>query len=329
MASLAEIRAKLKEQETRSSGGSQGGGDNAIYPFWNMKEGESGTLRFLPDGNADNTFFWAERLMIKLPFAGVKGETDSRPVQVQIPCMEMYGETCNILNEVRGWFKDPSLEDMGRKYWKKRSYVFQGFVTDNPLADDNTPENPIRRFIIGPQIFQIIKQALMDPDMEELPTDYTAGVDFRLNKTSKGGYADYGTSNWARRERPLADNEMAAVNTHGLFNLNDFLPKKPDEVAQKAMQEMFEASVDGEAYDAERWSNYFRPAGMQARTGDPQKAASPQATAVSQSAPVAPTATPAPEAAPAAASVAETAPAEAAGGGAQDILAMIRSRQAT
>jgi hypothetical protein len=267
--------------------------------------------------------------MIKLPFAGVKGETDSRPVQVQIPCMEMYGETCNILNEVRGWFKDPSLEDMGRKYWKKRSYVFQGFVTDNPLADDNTPENPIRRFIIGPQIFQIIKQALMDPDMEELPTDYTAGVDFRLNKTSKGGYADYGTSNWARRERPLADNEMAAVNTHGLFNLNDFLPKKPDEVAQKAMQEMFEASVDGEAYDAERWSNYFRPAGMQARTGDPMKAASPQATATSQSAP-APTPAPAPvaapvvaEATPAAAPAAE-APAE---GGAQDILAMIRARQ--
>jgi hypothetical protein len=199
MASLAEIRAKLKEQETRSSGGGQNQGPNPIYPFWNMKEGESSTLRFLPDGNADNTFFWAERLMIKLPFAGVKGETDSRPVQVQIPCMEMYGETCNILNEVRGWFKDSSLEDMGRKYWKKRSYVFQGFVTDNPIADDQSPENPIRRFIIGPQIFQIIKQALMDPDMEELPTDYTAGVDFRLNKTSKGGYADYSTSSWARR----------------------------------------------------------------------------------------------------------------------------------
>jgi hypothetical protein len=332
MASLAEIRAKLKEQENRSSGNSGPSGPNPIYPFWNMKEGESSTLRFLPDGNADNTFFWKERLVIKLPFAGVKGETDSRPVQVQIPCMEMYGETCNILNEVRGWFKDPSLEDMGRKYWKKRSYIFQGFVTDNPLADDEAPENPIRRFIIGPQIFQIIKQALMDPDMEELPTDYTAGVDFRLNKTSKGGYADYSTSNWARRDRPLGDTEMAAVNTHGLFDLNDFLPKKPDETAQKVMQEMFEASVDGEAYDADRWSNYFRPAGMQARTGDPTKAASPQATATSQSAPA-----PTPQAAPA--PVAETAPfepaptpaAEAApaaeGGNAQDILAMIRARQ--
>jgi hypothetical protein len=328
MASLAEIRAKLKEQETRSSGGGQNQGPNPIYPFWNMKEGESSTLRFLPDGNADNTFFWAERLMIKLPFAGVKGETDSRPVQVQIPCMEMYGETCNILNEVRGWFKDSSLEDMGRKYWKKRSYVFQGFVTDNPIADDQSPENPIRRFIIGPQIFQIIKQALMDPDMEELPTDYTAGVDFRLNKTSKGGYADYSTSSWARRERPLDDSEMNAVNTHSLFNLSDFLPKKPDETAVKVMQEMFEASVDGEAYDAERWSNYFRPAGMQARTGDPQVAASANATATSRSS--AP-ATPAPVAEAAPAPVAPVAPAAEAApapeGNASDILAMIRSRQ--
>jgi len=324
MASLAEIRAKLKEQENRSSGNSGPSGPNPIYPFWNMKEGESATLRFLPDGDPNNTFFWQERLMIKLPFAGVKGETDSRPVQVQVPCMEMYGESCPVLNEVRGWFKDASLEDMGRKYWKKRSYVFQGFVTDNPLSDDEAPENPIRRFIIGPQIFQIIKQALMDPDMEELPTDYTAGVDFRLNKSSKGGYADYSTSNWARRERPLSDAEMNAVNTHGLFDLNDFLPKKPDETAVKVMQEMFEASVDGEAYDPDRWSNYFRPAGMAARTGDPNVAASAGATATSQSAP-APEAEPAPvvEAAPAPA--AEAAPAE--GGGAQDILAMIRARQ--
>src|SRR5210317_957146 len=301
MATLAEIRAKLKEAESRTGGSNQSsGGDNAIYPFWNLKEGEQSTVRFLPDGDQNADFFWKERLMIKLPFAGVKGETDSRPVQVQIPCMEMYGESCAILNEVRGWFKDPTLEDMGRKYWKKRSYIFQGFVTDNPLADDEAPENPIRRFIIGPQIFQIIKQALMDPDMEELPTDYTAGVDFRLNKSSKGGYADYSTSNWARRERPLGDAEMNAINTHGLFDLNDFLPKKPDETAVKVIKEMFEASVDGEAYDMDRFGQYFRPAGMAQRTGDP--------VAPTASTP-APAATPAPETAPA--PVAEEAPATA------------------
>jgi len=340
MATLAEIRAKLKEQETNTGGNNRSGGDNAIYPFWNMQEGQSSTLRFLPDGDDTNTFFWKERLMIKLPFAGVKGQTDSRPVQVQVPCMEMYGESCAILNEVRGWFKDASLEDMGRKYWKKRSYVFQGFVTDNPLQEDSTPENPIRRFIIGPQIFQIIKQALMDPDMEELPTDYTGGVDFRLNKTSKGGYADYSTSNWARRDRPLGDAEMQGIDTHGLYNLGDFLPKKPDAIAVKIMQEMFEASVDNQPYDADRWSQYFRPAGMQSRTGDPN-IASAGGTATSRTAD-APVATPVVEAVAApfaadvataeasfAAPVAEAAPAAAApSGDASDILAMIRARQA-
>ena len=329
MATLAEIRAKLKEQESRTSGSQSGGGDNAIYPFWNIKEGESATLRFLPDGDESNTFFWKERLMIKLPFNGIKGETDSRPVQVQVPCMEMYGDTCDILNEVRAWFKDPSLEDMGRKYWKKRSYIFQGFVTDNPLADDEAPENPIRRFIIGPQIFQIIKGALMDPELEELPTDFMKGVDFRIKKTSKGGYADYSTSQWSRRERALSDEEKAAVDSNGVFNLSDFLPKKPGEVELKVMKEMFEASVDGEAYDMDRWGQYFRPAGVSQRTGDPNKAQSTPAATPAPAAAPAPVAETAPAPAATTAPVAEAAPAEGGDSAnrAQDILAMIRNRQ--
>jgi hypothetical protein len=325
MASLAEIRAKLQEANNRSSGNSTGGGDNAIYPHWNMQEGREAVVRFLPDGNTDNTFFWVERAMIKLPFAGIKGETDSRNTIVQVPCVEMYndGTTCPILSEVRGWFKDKSLEDMGRKYWKKRSYIFQGFVTDDPLNEERTPENPIRRFIIGPQIYQIIKGALMDPELEELPTDYLRGVDFRIKKTSKGGYADYSTSQWSRKERGLSDTENAAVEKHGLFNLNDFLPKKPTDVELQVMKEMFEASVDGEAYDMDKWGQYFRPAGMSQATGDPNKAAN---------APAAPAPTPAAEPAPAAlvteAPAAETATTEDNGSGrAQDILAMIRNRQ--
>ena len=330
MATLQEIRAKLKEQESKSGGSnSRTGGDNAIYPFWNLKEGEQATVRFLPDGDKENTFFWKERLMIKLPFAGIKGETDSRPVQVQVPCMEMYGESCNILSEVRGWFKDPKLEDLGRKYWKKRSYIFQGFVKDDPIGEESTPENPIRRFIIGPQIFQIIKGALMDPDMEDLPTDSTNGVDFRIIKTSKGGYADYSTSQWSRRERALSDEEKAAVDSNGVFNLSDFLPKKPGEVELKVMKEMFEASVDGEAYDMDRWGQYFRPAGVSQRTGDPNKAQSTPAATPAPAAAPAPVAETAPAPAATTAPVAEAAPAEGGDSAnrAQDILAMIRNRQ--
>jgi hypothetical protein len=93
--SLAEIRAKLQAQENRQSGG-QSQGDNAIYAHWNIPEGSSAKIRFLPDANTNNSFFWVERLMIRLPFAGIKGQADSKPVVVQVPCVEMYGDACPI-----------------------------------------------------------------------------------------------------------------------------------------------------------------------------------------------------------------------------------------
>ena len=329
MASLAEIRARLQAAES-NKGGQSTGGDNAIFPHWNMPEGSSTSIRFLPDGNSKNTFFWVERAMIKLPFNGIKGEAESKLTTVQVPCVEMWGEACPILAEVRTWFKDKSLEDMGRKYWKKRSYIFQGFVRENPLADDKTPENPIRRFIIGPQIFTLIKSALMDPDLENVPTDYASGLDFRITKTTKGGYADYNTSKWARKESSLSEEEAEAIEKHGLFDLASFLPKKPSEVELRVIKEMFEASVDGQPFDMERWGQYYRPAGAAAPTG--------AATAhdADEDAP-APVAKPSPVAArhvedddeaEVAAAVAAT-PVEktAQPNKAEDILAMIRARQ--
>jgi len=333
MATLAEIRAKL-QASSQQGGGQSGGGDNAIYPHWNMPEGTTTTVRFLPDQDPNNTFFWIERAMIKLPFAGVKGETNSKPVTVQVPCMEMWGETCPVLTEVRPWFKDKSLEDMGRKYWKKKSYVFQGFVGDSKLQEDGKiPENPIRRFIIGSQIFNIVKNALMDAEIEELPTDYVRGLDFKIAKTSKGGYADYSTSTWARRERALSEAEHAAIAQYGLFDLKSFLPKKPGEVELRIIAEMFAASVDGEAYDGDRWGQYFKPAGFggsgsatgSASTAAPRPVAAPAATPIEEDdVPFEPAA-----ATPAKVVAAEAPKASGgeAGSRAADIIAMIRSRQ--
>jgi len=324
MATLAEIRARLKSQEVNRSTSSTGG-DNAIYPHWNIQENQEAVVRFLPDKDPTNTFFWTERAMIKLPFAGVKGQADSRPVQVQVPCMEMYGETCPVLTEVRPWFKDKSMEDMGRKYWKKKSYIFQGFVLTNPLSDDKTSENPIRRFIIGPQIFNIIRSALLDPEMEELPTDAVRGVDFRITKTSKGGYADYSTSKWSRRERALDEAERAAIDKFGLFNLNDFRPKKPTDAELKIIKELFEKSVEGEAYDLEKYGQYFRPAGVSIPANGSTSASTSASTSVSTpvNGEAVVTKVEAVIAAPAAAPQPSTDSAKRA----EDILKLIRSRQ--
>jgi hypothetical protein len=107
--------------------------------------------------------------------------------------------------------------------------------------------------------------------------------------------------------------------------LSTFLPKKPTEAEVKVIKEMFEASVDGQSYDTERWGQYFRPAGVSAPGGS-------VAAHVDEDAP-APAAKPAPavassfdeDDAPAVAS----APVEAKPSTqkAEDILAMIRARQ--
>jgi len=308
MATLAEIRAKLLAQETRTTSTYSSTGDNAIFAHWNIPEGTTTTLRFLPDGDDTNTFFWRERQMMRFQFPGVKGQDENKQVTVQVPCVEMWGDTCPVHAEIRPWFKDPSLEDMARKYWKKRSYVFQGYVVDSELVEDTKPENPIRRFVISPQIYKIISAALMDPDFQEIPTDYELGTDFKVTKSTKGQYADYSTSNWARRERGLDQPERDAINTNGLFTLNDYLPKKPSAEELAIIYEMFEASVDGQLYDPERFGDYYRPYGVDA-PGKRNVAASAVTTTTTTATPVA---APAVEAAPvAAAPVVEAAPAAA------------------
>ena len=334
--SLAAIRAKLQAQDNRSQQNqSTSSGDNAIFPFWNMAEGTTATVRFLPDGDSNNSFFWVERAMIKLPFTGVKGQNESKQVIVQVPCMEMYGENCPILSEVRTWYKDESLKETANKYWKKRTYLFQGFVRSNPLSDDKTPENPIRRIVISPQIFTIIKASLMDPEMEELPTDYMKGLDFNIKKTQKGGYADYSTSNWARKESALSEVEQAALEAHGLFNLREFLPKKPSEAETRVIRELFEASIDGRTYDPDKWGAYYKPWGLQVADAtardevDEEAPRAARSTVVSK--PVKPQVqesdSPPWEEPAAAKEVNVSQPVSSGGDKAQDILAMIRSRQ--
>ena len=70
---------------------------------------------------------------------------------------------------------------------------------------------------------------------------------------------------------------MAAIQQHGLYNLKDFLPKKPGEVELKVMSEMFAASVDGEVFDMERWGQYFRPSGYNSNTNTTAASTAPAA----------------------------------------------------
>lgn len=265
MATLQEIRAKIKEMENKKAGNKQSFGQSLVYPFWNIDENSPVSIRFLPDGNNDNTFFWKERQLINIKFPGIKDGDVHKEITIKVPCVEMWGDTCPVHTELRPWFKDSSMEDLARQYWKKRTYLFQGFVNNNPITADaeDAPENPIRRFNLGPQIFNIVKDALMDPDLENSPVDYMNGVDFRITRTKKGQYNDYSTSKWSRKETGLDVEQLEAIEKYGLFDLNDWMPKRPSAESLNAIFEMFEASVAGELYDPEQWAKYYRPWGLE------------------------------------------------------------------
>ena len=135
-----------------------------------------------------------------------------------------------------------------------------------------------------------------------------------------------------RKERALDETELASVDANGLYTLSDFLPKRPGEEELNAISEMFQASVDGELYDVERWGNFYKPYGVDAPANSSAK---PATTPPAQ--PVAETKAPevtnepkaeAPAPAPATEEAPATAPAEASGEkpSADDILNMIRNR---
>jgi len=322
MATLAEIQAKLLEQsqkntENKSSGSS---GDNASYPFWNVPENSSASIRFLPDADPDNTFFWVERQIIKLPFQGVVGRDDNQ-VEVQVPCVDMFGDACPITAHIRPWWKDDSKKDLARTYYKKKSYLFQGFVVNSPFSEENVPENPIRRFVINPSIFEIIKNSLMNPEMEDLPIDYVGGRDFKLTKTKKGEYANYGTSQWSFKTRALSADELEAIESFGLFNLKEFLGPRPDRDGIDLIKAMFEDSLAGRPFDNASYGHLYRPFGMRGGASAPQTRLTAPVGGTEAPAPWNDTAAavPAPQAAPAATGGAKP--------NASDILARIKQKQ--
>lgn len=263
MSDLDKIRERLNN--SNGGGGNSQSNSGAFYPFWNAPVDTTVSIRFLPDGDENNVFFWRERQIIRIPFASVEGHPELENVIVEVPCMKMYGknEVCPIQAETKPWWKTEK-EDLARRYWPKKTYLYQGFVRASELQEDETPENPIRRFVINKPIHQMIEAALMDPEMENTPTDYDNGTDFKIVKRQGAKYYDYSTSSFARKESALTQDERDAIDQFGLFDLSTFLPKKPDENEQKVIYEMFLESLKGDdaTYRLE-WANTFRPKGVE------------------------------------------------------------------
>lgn len=283
MATLAEIKAHLAAKEAelkqkeearkaRSNNGG-GGGDKTQYPFWDMKVGESATVRYLPDGNPDNLLPWVERQTIELEFDGtIGGERDTTErVKVKVPCPTMfslidpdYKVACKITAHIRPWWKVKGSDDykLAQKYYRKQSWLTQGFVVSSPFEEEGLPENPIRRLTLTKKIFDKVFKAYNGTEFEEAPHDFDAGTDFVIEKTLQGEFNNYDTSYFQRRTRSLSAEERAAIETYGLFKLNEFVGKAPTEEQADIQYQMFLDSLDGKPYDFTKFGEHYRPWGV-------------------------------------------------------------------
>lgn len=270
-AKLELMRKLMQEDNDKKNGNrSTNTGDKASYPYWNIPEKQTATVRFLPDRDDENPWFWVERQTIKLPFEGVVGGEfpTAGPVLVTVPCIDMFKLTCPIIAASRPWWKTD--EKLARTYWKKRSYIAQGFVVGSPFEESDLPENPIRRFYIGPSLLEKLKAGLVDPEMESTPTDYLNGTDFKIKKTRKGDFNNYDTSEWSRRTRPLTESEHIAIEKFQLFDLKDFKGTPPDADGVAMIKAMFHDSVDGKAFDMAAYGAHYKPYGASTTINVPE-----------------------------------------------------------
>jgi hypothetical protein len=121
---------------------------------------------------------------------------------------------------------------MGKKYYRKKSYIGQVLVIDSPIEYDQ--ERLVHLIEFGPAIFKVIQAAFKSGDLEKVPYELKGGYNFRIKKTKNGEFAYYGTSSFSPKQSDVADDVIEAIE---LFDLKQYRAKKTDVSTVLAMLE--------------------------------------------------------------------------------------------
>lgn len=222
MSAKRDLSALISAFSQKASGG--GGGDQSwklFYPFWKMPDDSIAQFRFLPDLDEDNPLgFLVENLSHELTINGERKK---------VGCLSMHGERCPACDLSRKYY-DEKNEELGKKYYRKKSYIGEGIVVESPIEHD---QNQLVKLIeFGPKIFKQIQAAFQSGDLEQPPFELKGGYNFRIKKTKSGQYADYGTSNFAPKQSDLDDELIESMT---LFDLKQYRTKAVDAATMEAM----------------------------------------------------------------------------------------------
>lgn len=234
--SLADLAAAFSSKTTENTGGATW---KLFFPFWKAEVDTVSTVRFLPDADETNPMgFLVENLTHSLTING-KRET--------VACLKMYGEECPICDLSARFYDKKSAEyneELGKQYYRKKSYIGQVLVIDTPIEHD--AEQLVKLIEFGPQVFKQIQAAFQSGDLEAAPFELKGGYNFRFRKTKTGsGQNSYTTSNFAPKQTDVGDDILEKMN---LFTLNDYRTQKTERAAVEAM---LVAATTGGSYSSD------------------------------------------------------------------------------
>jgi hypothetical protein len=225
---MSDAKSKLEALKANFAKKDSGGGGDAVwklfYPFWKCEVDSVATVRFLPDLDANNSLgFLVESLQHELVINGQKKK---------VPCLTMHGEDCPICNLSRKYY-DEKNEAMGKKYYRKKSYIGQVIVIESPIEHDQSQLVKLIEF--GPQVFKQIQAAFQSGDLDEAPYEFKGGYNFRFRKTTTGGtnpQNSYTTSNFSPKQTDLEDELVAQLE---LYTLADYRGAKIERETVEAL----------------------------------------------------------------------------------------------
>lgn len=206
-----------------------GGGGNQdwklFFNFWKAPVGSISTVRFLPDLDEDNPLtFLVENFTHELVVNGKREK---------IACLKMFGEDCPICALSQKYYdeKDPEHnEALGKKYYRKKSYIGQVLVLESPVEHD--AEKLVKLIEFGPAIFKAMQNGFASGDLSEPPYELKGGHNFRIKKDKSGEYASYTGSSFSPKQTDVADDVIEQIE---LYDLKAFRTPKTDRAQVEAM----------------------------------------------------------------------------------------------
>jgi len=282
---MSEDTAETAMKTMQEGMATRGRSNNLFYYYRKLDYNASSVVRFLPistevaDSDEPRKRFTLPKKVIRLRFDNP--QVADAKVVLTIPVMQMYtgGKTENdpVLKQVKALYDEAeklgkagrdeqskAVRERASYHWMRGEHLAQGFVVRSGFQELEEPANPIRVFELNKQIMNKINAKCdpkADPDLalRYWPVHGKLGTNFVIKKTHSGEWPSYNESDFANSTSPWTDKMLAAIQEHGLWQLEDFLPERPSDEEYEMMAEIVRLSIDGEKMWDPDWEAHLKP----------------------------------------------------------------------